>query len=130
MPPTILVIDDFASVRLYHMSFLDRKGYNCLGAADGSEAIRIMEQQTIDVILLDLMMPGMNGDAFVAQISENPSWTRIPILVVTSERELAKAIFWGANRRIGVLEKPVTPGPLLASVKDLITGAFVANSAG
>ena len=119
MSPTILVLDDFASVRLYHMSFLKRKGYDCLGAASGEEALTIPEQRRVDLILLDLDMPGMDGRAFHAQLAAHPRHARLPVLVITSETP-AQADFSALSRPVGILTKPVNPAALLLGVHQLL----------
>lgn len=120
MKPTVLVIDDFASVRLYHMSFLTRKGYRCLGAASGTEALALLAQETVDLVLLDLVMPGMPGDVFEAQLAADPRHAHVPVLVVSSEEALARTAFANARRPIGIVAKPVMPTPLLRQVHQLL----------
>ncbi len=126
MNPTILIIDDFASVRLYHTSFLKRKGYHCLGAVDGEEALAKLRENHVDLILLDLVMPGMNGDSFMARLAADARLDALPVLVITSELELAQALFGGGSRPVSVLAKPVMPDALLQSVQQLLARSGVA----
>lgn len=123
MSQTILIVDDFASVRLYHTSFLARKGYTCLGAASGAEALALLAQQRVDLILLDLLMPGMTGADFLAKVDEIPGCAQVPVLVITSEERLARDAFRRVRRSLGVLEKPVLPSDLLQRVQQLLPAA-------
>jgi len=120
MSKTILIIDDFASVRLYHMSFLTRKGYRCIGAGDGADALAKLRENHVDLVLLDLVMPGMDGAAFMAALAANPALASLPVLAITSEEPLAQAVFGGSSRPMSILTKPVMPGALLRRVQQLL----------
>ena len=120
MSQTILIIDDFASVRLYHSSFLARKGYHCLGAGSGAEALDLIRQQPVDLIVLDLLMPRMDGAAFVAHLDALPHLASLPVLVVTSEPQRAIEAFRLSSRPLSVLAKPVLPTELLQRVQRLL----------
>tara|TARA_R110002050_G_scaffold157022_2_gene285501 strand:+ start:200 stop:589 length:390 start_codon:yes stop_codon:yes gene_type:complete len=120
MRNTILIIDDLASVRLYHKSFLTRKGYSCVEASDGEEGLDRLRQRTVDLILLDLVMPGMDGESFVDQLDRDAASGGIPVLVITSEESLARELIARAKRPIGVVTKPVMPAALLRAVEQLL----------
>jgi CheY-like chemotaxis protein len=123
MSQTILVIDDFASVRLYHMSFLTRKGYQCIGATDGADALAKLAGHQVDLILLDMVMPGMSGEAFVAELAKIPARAALPVLAITSEESRAKTTLAGNSRPVSVLSKPVMPDVLLTAVQQLLSQA-------
>ena len=127
MNPNILIIDDFASVRLYHTSFLKRKGYHCVGAASGAEALELLRTQAFDLVLLDMVMPEMTGDAFVACLDADPRLAGLPVLVITSEEALALEAFKGARRPLGILAKPVLPAALLQCVQKFLPTAVAAS---
>jgi CheY-like chemotaxis protein len=114
------VIDDFASVRLYHMSFLTRKGYRCIGATDGTDALAKLAGNPVDLILLDMVMPGMSGEEFVGRLATNAALAHLPILAITSEEALARNVFGGRSRPVSVLSKPVMPDVLLQRVQQLL----------
>ena len=120
MSQTILIIDDFAGVRLYHMSYLGRKGYRCVGARDGTEALAVLRETRVDLILLDLAMPGMDGESFIQQLESIPSLRSLPVLVITSDELAAGTVLGRGSREIGVLCKPVVPTELLRRVQQLL----------
>jgi len=120
MSQTILVVDDFAGVRLYHMSFLTRKGYHCIGACNGEEALARLRDHHVDLVLLDMAMPGMDGNAFLVQLSASPALATLPVLVITTEEPLAQDSSSGGTRRTIMLSKPVVPGALLQRVQELL----------
>jgi len=120
MKKTILIIDDFASVRLYHTSFLTRKGYQCTGCTSGAEALALLRREPFDLVLLDLLMPEMDGGTFLRQLDSLPALAGMPVLIVTSETPLAQKARAGINRPLLVLGKPVMPGELLHGVQQLL----------
>lgn len=118
---TILVVDDYASVRFYHSNLLRQSGYKCLDARDGFEALDKVRQNHVDLILLDLVMPKMSGDEFIKRIRATQDYASIPLLVVTSESTEEKIRAIAGNGRIGFAIKPLIPAVLLESVKKLLT---------
>lgn len=118
---TILVVDDFASVRFYHQSLLRSAGFQTATAADGAEALGFLEKGPVDLIVLDLMMPKMSGGEFIAQVRGHPRYGQIPILIITSEneRESAKALL--GQGRCALLHKPILPESFLRGVRQLMS---------
>jgi two-component system, chemotaxis family, chemotaxis protein CheY len=120
---TILVVDDFASVRFYHQSLLKQAGYTTLAARDGNEAIALLEQHPVDLVMLDMIMPNMNGNEFMQRVRSNPRFAKLPVLIISTEAqpELDSAAHAGAG--FGVLlklHKPILPDALLEEVRRLI----------
>lgn len=117
MKPTVLVIDDFASVRLYHVSFLERHGYRCLEAGTGEDALKLLDEESIDLVVLDLVMPAMDGATLFARLRALPKGATIPVLVITSEQSLAQEQHLTTDPLVRVLNKPVLPSTLLQNVQ-------------
>ena len=76
---TILVVDDLASVRFYHQSLLKQAGYATLSARDGLEAVAVLEKQPVDLVLLDLLMPKMNGTEFLKHLRASARFAALPV---------------------------------------------------
>lgn len=123
MSATILIVDDFTSVRLYHTSFLTRKGYHCLEASNGDAALALLRAHAVDLVVLDLLMPGMSSDAFLAAMAADRRLAAIPILIITSENALAENAFRSSPNPLAVLSKPVLPPTLLQGVQQLLAPA-------
>jgi DNA-binding response OmpR family regulator len=99
------------------VQILDKAGYQILTAGNGLEALEIMEEQPVDLILADIMMPEMDGYALYQRVAENPRWVRTPFIFLTA-RMLDQDIRYG--KELGVddyLVKPVAADDLLASVR-------------
>lgn len=101
----ILVVDDEVTIRDTIGRFLEGEGYDVAYSSNGVDALHQVAEQHPDVILLDLMMPGMNGRQFIAALRDELKLTRIPILVMTGMHGLPphQAIALGAS---DVVEKP------------------------
>lgn len=98
--PYILVVDDMRENTLILQNFLAPKGYQVAAAFSGAEALELVEKNPPDVILLDLMMPGMDGFTVCQRLKQDPRTRHIPVVVLTgmSEREAnVKALEMGAD---------------------------------
>jgi two-component system, NtrC family, sensor kinase len=84
-PPThVLMVEDDALQRERMLGWLERPQWIVREAADGREALNILREEKPDVILLDLMMPEMDGFEVVAALQKNADWQEIPVIVITS----------------------------------------------
>src|SRR5438067_1537047 len=104
---TVLIVDDEEANRDLIRDPLEAHGYRIIEAANGQEALELVATERPDVILLDIMMPGLNGFDVCRAVKSNPEWAVIPVLMVTalSERkERLLGIEAGAN---DFLNKPI-----------------------
>jgi two-component system, chemotaxis family, chemotaxis protein CheY len=87
MKKTILVIDDFESIRLFVCETLQRKGYETLSAADGNEAYELIlsRRNEVDLVLTDYNMPDCTGFELLKRIKSNPETAKIPVIFLTTE---------------------------------------------
>jgi CheY-like chemotaxis protein len=82
----ILVIEDDTSIRELLVELLEAEGFHVVSATNGQEAVSILEKQsTFDLILVDLMMPVMDGYSFRAEQLKHPLWSKIPTVVMSAE---------------------------------------------
>jgi len=83
MPKTILVVDDEINITTLLDKYLSKEGFEVLTATDGEEALRVAKEFEIDLIILDVMMPGMDGGDVLAKIVEDIQLQNIPIIFLT-----------------------------------------------
>jgi class 3 adenylate cyclase/DNA-binding response OmpR family regulator len=117
---TILLIDDSAENRLLLSSQLGMEGYRLLHAEDGPEGIAVARREQPDLILLDVMMPGVNGFEVCQQLKADEATRGIPIIMVTALREVQyriKGIEAGADE---FLSRPHHREEMLLRVKALL----------
>ena len=86
MKKTILVVDDFASIRDFVCEMLRRKGYATLGAANGNQAYAMLSDKTnVNLVLTDYNMPDCTGPELLQKIKSNPEISRVPVVFLTTE---------------------------------------------
>lgn len=101
---TILVVDDSRFQRLANERALSKAGYVVIGASDGESALRIAHERPLDLILLDMMLPKLDGISVLRALKREPSTARIPVIVLSAlaQKNQAKLMEEGAN---GYVEK-------------------------
>lgn len=86
--PRIMVVDDDPDTVYVLAHYLRREGFSPIEATSGPEALKRLSENDIDVILLDLMMPGMDGFDVCRELKSNPATAEIPIIMVTARDDL------------------------------------------
>jgi len=105
--PTILIIDDEERNRKLLDVFVKADGHNTLAAAGGKEGIALAASELPDLILLDLMMPGMDGFEVVRWLKGNPATSSIPVIIVSSLDDVAAHRRMLASGADEFINKPV-----------------------
>ncbi|HJA07500.1 MAG TPA: response regulator transcription factor [Candidatus Mediterraneibacter pullicola] len=111
---TILVVDDNREIVYSISELLKYEGYDVVKAYDGMQALDAMEEHDIDLILLDVMMPRLNGLSALMKLREK---SRIPVIILsakTEESDKVSGLVLGADDYV---EKPYNPAELMARVK-------------
>ena len=94
---TILIVDDEEMTRQVLGKGLTQPGYYLVFAGNGIEALEMVTQLTPDLILLDVMMPEMDGFEVCQRLKSNPQWQHIPIILVTSLSSKEDRTRWPGN---------------------------------
>jgi DNA-binding response OmpR family regulator len=117
---TVLVVDDNRDAREILTRTLQSAGYRVLAAASGPKGLEAVARERVDVILLDVMMPGMDGLAMCTELRKNPRAKSVPIILLTAKDDVATRV---AGMRLGVSEyvtKPVNIHEVLNRVRNQI----------
>ncbi|MCU0661630.1 MAG: response regulator [Myxococcota bacterium] len=120
MASRILIVDDTETMRLYEHMLLSGQGYDLDMASDGVEAIEKIAQRKPDLVLLDIMMPRMNGIECCRQIKAKEDTKDIKVVMVTTKSEYEKVKEAFAAGCDDYVTKPINRVELLAKMKELL----------
>ncbi len=120
----LLLIDDDPNLILLVKDYLEFRGYEVITAENGREALEVLEQQTPDMIICDVMMPEMDGYSLVSTIRSDPKTSWIPILFLSAKgqsQDRVKGLSMGADV---YMVKPFEPEELVAQVESSLKQAL------
>lgn len=118
----ILAVDDSATILEMIKAILESGGYEVITASDGNEALVTAREHSPDLILLDVMLPGLDGYRVCRLLKFDQKYKHIPIIMLTAKSEeqaMVTGLRTGANQ---YLTKPVEPERLLAAVAQELAG--------
>ena len=128
-PPRVLVVDDDPDTITILSRYLQREGFVAIEAPSGADCLSILQESAVDVILLDLMMPEMDGFQVCEALKRNPVTAEIPIILVTARDDIdARA----EGIRIGVSEflpKPFSRRQLISRINAQLSVVQVGRAA-
>ena len=124
MAKQILIVDDEPNVVMPIQFLMEQQGYNVIVAASGEDALDIIFKYNPDLILLDIMLPGIDGYEVCEIVRLNPEFRNIKIIFLTAkgrEVEIAKGMALGADAYI---IKPFSNAEVVAKVKELLEKTY------
>ncbi|MFT5128171.1 MAG: two-component system alkaline phosphatase synthesis response regulator PhoP [Rhodothermales bacterium] len=119
-PPTILIVDDEPDIREMLRHVLERERFEVQEAADGEAALELVEAACPDLILLDLMMPVLDGHQTCYRLKANPKSKHIPVIMLTAKSDDADEVIGLAMGADDYIAKPFSPRVLTARVKAML----------
>ena len=120
MPDTILIVDDEPDVVDLLVFNLQKAGFKTVTAADGNVALQKVRTEMPALIVLDLMLPGLNGTEVCRQLKANPKTAGIPILMLTAKAEEVDRIVGLELGAEDYLTKPFSPRELILRIKTIL----------
>ena len=116
---TVLIVDDETAIREMIVLALEMAGYETLEAADGIQAMRILQTQQPDLVLLDWMMPGASGLEVARKIRKDDNHKDVPIIMLTAKED-EDAKITGLSVVDDFITKPFSPRELVARLKAIL----------
>lgn len=120
MPKTVLIVDDEPNIVVPIEFLMEQNGYSVLVAGSGEEALEIIAKYEPDLVLLDIMLPGVDGYEVCEIIRLNPEWQKMKIIFLTAKGrdvDMAKGMVLGADAYI---IKPFSNVEILENVRKLL----------
>jgi two-component system, OmpR family, alkaline phosphatase synthesis response regulator PhoP len=116
----ILIIEDEAEIAQLIQLYLEKEGFSCRSARDGIAALQVFQEQQPDLIILDLMIPGLDGLEVCARIRQKPGAKDPYILMLTAKGEELDRIIGLSTGADDYMVKPFSPKELVARVRALL----------
>ena len=118
----VLIVDDSPTDVHVMQKALEQNGFQTASAADGSEAIRKARELHPDLILMDIVMPGLNGFQATRELASDPETRAIPVIMVTSKSQETDRV-WGLRQgAVDYLVKPVASDQLVRKAQAALAG--------
>ena len=116
----ILVVDD-SPTELYKLTgMLEKHGYEVLKAENGADGVALARQEKPDAVLMDIVMPGLNGFQATRQLTKDPETNHIPVIIVTTKDQETDRL-WGQRQGAkGYLTKPVDGKLLIKTIESVL----------
>ena len=115
----VLIVDDSPSQLMGMRRIVEKLGHEILTAEDGAQGVEVAKREIPDLILMDVVMPNLNGFQATRSISKEPTTAHIPVILVTTKDQETDKV-WGMRQGArDYITKPVNPGELLAKIKAL-----------
>ena len=113
----ILLVDDSKTELHFLCDLLEKRGYRIRTAENGEEAMRRLGEETPDLILMDVVMPGQNGFQLTRAITRDPRFVNVPVIMCTSKNQETDKV-WGMRQGArDYIVKPVDADELVAKIK-------------
>jgi CheY-like chemotaxis protein len=120
---TVLVVEDCPQIAALEADLLRTSGRRALVAADGEEALALLEGTAVDLILLDLSMPGLSGQDVLDRLSDDPRLGGIPVIVVSGSLDELRA----TSQVMQVFAKPFSVGELETAIDQIVSSPTAAT---
>lgn len=124
MPEKILIVDDDATMANLLSTVLEFEGFQVRKALSGEEAFRALKEELPDLVLLDIMMPEMDGFEVLARLRNDPRTEKLPVIMLTArteDRDIFEGWRWGADEYV---TKPFDPHELVRTIRTVLARSY------
>lgn len=116
----VLIVDDSPTETYKMSSILSKHGYEVITAENGEQGVTVARKELPDVVLMDIVMPGLNGFQATRQLSREPTTSHIPVIIVTTKDQDTDRV-WGQRQGAkGYLTKPVDGKMLVQTIEGVL----------
>lgn len=122
----ILIVDDSPTETFKFRKILEKSGYEVIEAHSGEDGIKLAASEYVDLVLMDVVMPGLNGFQATRQLSKDERTKDVPVVIVTTKDQETDRVWGKRQGAVGYLTKPVSEAVLLKSVSRVLAGETLA----
>lgn len=117
----VLIIDDSPTEAVQLKTILEKNGFEVITVENGADGVAFVRKELPDIVLMDVVMPGLNGFQATRQITHGDETSHIPVIIVTNKNQEADRM-WGERQGAkAFLTKPVKESKLVATIEDVLT---------
>lgn len=116
----ILIVDDSPTETYKISEILSKYGYEVLTAGNGEDGVSVAKQQLPDLVLMDIVMPGLNGFQATRQLSRDTATRHIPVIIVTTKDQETDRVWSERQGAKGYLTKPVDGKMLVQTIENVL----------
>ena len=122
MATVVLIVDDSPTETFTVTEILRRGGYEVIAAKDAEEGLRLARERRPDLVLMDVVMPGLNGFQATRQLTRDPGTAHIPVVMVSTKNQDTDRVWATRQGARGYLTKPIDERLLLETVRQVLAG--------
>lgn len=120
--PRVLIVDDSPTETYAFQGMLEKHGYEVLTADNGADGVALARQELPDVVLMDIVMPGLNGFQATRQLTKGADTAHIPVVIVTTKDQETDRVWGRRQGASGYLVKPVSDEDLTKTIEAVMAG--------
>lgn len=120
--PRILVVDDAPTEVYVFKGMLEKHNFEVLTASNGADGVALARQELPDLVLMDIVMPGLNGFHATRQLTKSSTTAHIPVVIVTTKDQETDRVWGRRQGAVGYLVKPVEEAHLIKTINDILAG--------
>lgn len=118
--PKILIVDDSPTETHVMRMALEKSGFDVVTANDGDSGLEVARTESPDAIIMDVIMPGINGFQATRQLTKDPSTANIPVVIVTNKDQPTDKV-WGMRQgAVDYMFKPIADRTLVDKIKEVL----------
>jgi len=114
----ILIVDDSPTEMSKMAKMLEKSGHEVLQATNGADGVALARQEKPDAVLMDIVMPGLNGFQATRQLTKDPETSAIPVIVVTTKDQETDVLWAKRQGAVDYITKPVDEALLIQALKN------------
>jgi twitching motility two-component system response regulator PilH len=122
MPGVVLIVDDSPTEMFALTGMLKRNGFQVLNAQNADEGLSLARSQRPDLVLMDVVMPGLNGFQATRQLARDPDTATIPVVMVSTKSQETDRVWAMRQGARGYLTKPIDERLLLQTIRQVLDG--------
>jgi twitching motility two-component system response regulator PilH len=116
----ILIVDDSPTETYKLTNILKKNSHSVLSAETGEQGVNLAKTEQPDVVLMDIVMPGLNGFQATRQLSRGNETKHIPVIIVTAKNQQADQVWGERQGAAAYLVKPIDEGRLVSAIKQVL----------